>query len=272
MRLRKRLFASTAAALLSGIFSVAGMAQQTLACSCSGDMDTLTHFTHAKAVIIAEVIDTHLIRTVHKEHDLDYILADIQVIESFKQQKDGEAADTKISQVIDLVPDAGNCSIALVSGLEYVFFIDNHHNKDEESEEGSISQDNYVGRCTGSHRVNVYSINFQEEHALLKKLAEQYQNGEITDKSQQDAEGEGQDTESDDIDATIDTQQDTKQEKQSPECTNNAPQPAKPTTLAPKQNLPKQVELIPQTTAIISDEKKESAVKEKKENSFKLND
>ena len=145
------------------------------ACSCRGATDMKSQFIRAQDVLIAEVTDTSLVKTVHKEHDLEYIVANIQVLEHFKQSPDNKP----ITKVIDLVPEAGNCSIALISGMEYVFFVDDYHYEDEESEMGWIREDHYVGRCTGSHRVNPYSINFDEEYAALKELSALNEKGEL---------------------------------------------------------------------------------------------
>ena len=152
------------------------------ACSCRGATDITSRFIRAQDVIIAEVTNTKLVKTVHKEHDLEYIIADIEIIETFKEDPD----NTPLTKVIDLVPESGNCNITLVSGMEYVFFVDNHHYEDEESEMGWIKQDNYVGRCTGSHMINIYSVNFDEEHAKLKELAVLNERGELESINSQD--------------------------------------------------------------------------------------
>lgn len=145
------------------------------ACTCRGATDLQSQFIRAQDVVIAEVINTELIKTVHKEHDLEYIVASIEVIEDLKRHPD----NTDLTKVIDLVPEIGNCSIALISGMEYVFFVDDHHYEDEESEMGWIKQDHYVGRCTGSRMINIYSVNFDEEHAQLRELARLYERGEL---------------------------------------------------------------------------------------------
>jgi len=146
------------------------------ACSCRGETDLKSRFIRAQDVVIAEVMDTKLVKTVHKEHDLEYIVADIQVIKNFKQDEDNGLPP---AQVIDLVPETGNCSIALISGMEYVFFVDDKHYQDEESEIGWLKQDNYVGRCTGSHIANIYSVDFKAELAELKKLSNLNDEGKL---------------------------------------------------------------------------------------------
>ena len=148
------------------------------ACSCRGATDITSRFIRAQDVVIAEVTNTKLIKTVHKEHDFEYIVANIEVIEDLKRSPN----DRPLTKVIDLVPESGNCSIALVSGMEYVFFVDNYHYEDEENEMGWIKQDHYVGRCTGSRAINIYSVNFDEEHAKLKELAQMNKRGELDTK------------------------------------------------------------------------------------------
>ncbi len=157
------------------------------ACSCRGATDLKSQFIRAQNVVIAEITDTTLIRTVHKEHDLEYIVAGIEVIEDLKRSPD----TTELAKVIDLVPEAGNCAIGLISGMEYVFFVDDKHYEDEESEMGWINEDNYVGKCTGSRMINVYSIKFDEEHAQLKELAEMNKRGEL---AAEEAEKDCEDT------------------------------------------------------------------------------
>jgi hypothetical protein len=146
------------------------------ACSCRGDTDLKSQFIRAQDVVIAEVTDTKLIKTVHKEHDLEYILANIEIIEDIKRSPDNKE---DLTRVIDLVPETGNCSIELISGMEYIFFVDGHHYEDEESEMGWIKEDHYVGKCTGSRMINIYSVNFDEERAKLKELAEMNKLGEL---------------------------------------------------------------------------------------------
>ena len=149
------------------------------ACSCRGATDITSRFIRAQDVVIAEVTNTELIKTVHKEHDLEYIVADIKVIEDLKRHPESKP----LTKVIDLVPEPENCSITLISGMEYVFFVDDRHYEDEETEMGWIKQDHYVGRCTGSRIINIYSVNFNEEHAKLKELANMHKNGELDTKS-----------------------------------------------------------------------------------------
>ncbi|MFP4097607.1 MAG: hypothetical protein ACLFP8_05840 [Alphaproteobacteria bacterium] len=141
------------------------------ACSCIRPQTMEAHFNRAKHVLLAEITNTKLVKTVHKEHDLEYIIANIDIIKSFKTNNNEKSA---ISQVIDLVPEEGNCSIGLISGQEYVFFVDDHQYKGEETEKGTLTLNNYVGRCTGSHMVNIYSINFEDEHKKLKQLAKKH--------------------------------------------------------------------------------------------------
>jgi len=145
------------------------------ACSCRGATDLKSRFIRAQDVVIAEVTNTKLIKTVHKEHDLEYIIANIKIIEDLKRSPNSE----KLARVIDLVPQTGNCSIALISGMEYVLFVDDRHYEDEENEMGWIKEDHYVGKCTGSRIINVYSVNFNEEHAKLKELAQMNKRGEL---------------------------------------------------------------------------------------------
>lgn len=145
------------------------------ACSCRGAIDITSHFIRAQYVVIAEVTDTKLVKTIHKEHDLEYIVADIKTIEALKKPEGASV----LGKVMDLVPENGNCSIGLISGMEYVFFVDSCHHEDEESETGWIKPDNYVGRCTGSHRINFYSIKFDKEHMKLRELAKRHKQGEL---------------------------------------------------------------------------------------------
>ena len=138
------------------------------ACSCLGDRDTKSLYNHAAAVVLAEITSTKLVKTTYSDHDIEYIVADIDVIETFKK------GDEPITQVADLVLEIGNCSIGLMSGLEYVFFIRNN-NEDESDEIGDrerLGTINYVGMCTGSHPVNMYHKNFEKEAQELKDLAQ----------------------------------------------------------------------------------------------------
>ena len=166
--------------LFASTMSFAASLTHAHACSCAISVtDRPQLFSNAQAIFIAEVTDTKLVKTVHKEHDLEYIIADIKILETFKNDSENSNGNNAApTQVIDLVPESGNCSIALISGLEYVFFVDGHHNEDEETEKGSIKQDNYVGRCTGSHIINIYSVHFEEEHEELRKLAKQHKEEE----------------------------------------------------------------------------------------------
>lgn len=132
---------------------------QARACSCSERIDAEASFERATSVILAEITDTKLIKTVHKEHDLEYILANIDILETFKSN------GYPVTQVLDLVLDQGNCSIGLMSGLEYIFFIDTR--PDEES----LDPDNYVGMCTGSHAVNIYHKDFEKERRALRDIS-----------------------------------------------------------------------------------------------------
>jgi len=137
------------------------------ACSCGESTDIKDQFKRAYSVVLAEVTGSKLVKTSYNGHDVEYIVADIDIIKTFKKSK------KPVTQVIDLVPDTGNCSIVLVSGMEYIFFVDNGI-EDESQEIGNdkrLGANNYVGRCTGSHLVNIYHKSFKEEEMLLNQMA-----------------------------------------------------------------------------------------------------
>ncbi len=137
------------------------------ACSCGESSDIESRFKRAYSVILAEVTNTKLVKTSYNGHYVEYIVADIDIIETFKRSK------KPVNQVIDLVPDIGNCSIVLVSGMEYIFFIDNGI-EDESQEIGNdkrLGANNYVGQCTGSHHVNMYHKSFSKIKRRLKQMA-----------------------------------------------------------------------------------------------------
>lgn len=131
------------------------------ACSCGSSNDTAALFKRASAVILAEITSTKAVKSEYNDHDVEYIIADINILDTFKQPKH------PITQVLDLVPDGGNCSIGLVAGMEYLFFIDNNDEEDPE-----LETNNYVGACTGSHHVNIYHKDFQTESDKLRALGQ----------------------------------------------------------------------------------------------------
>lgn len=136
------------------------------ACSCLGPNDTSSLFNDADAVILAEVQKTHVVKTAYDDHDVEYIVATIDILETFKE------STTKVQKVIDLVPNIGNCSIGLMSGVEYLFFVHNtndDHGKETLNERTTETQ-NYVGQCTGSHPVNMYHKNFKKKSNELRQL------------------------------------------------------------------------------------------------------
>ncbi len=139
------------------------------ACSCGESTDIKSRFKRAYSVILAEVTRTKLVKTSYNGHDVEYIVADIDVMDTYKKSA------KPITQVIDLVPDIGNCSIILVSGMEYIFFVDNgiEDQSQEIGDDKRLGSNNYVGRCTGSHHVNIYHKDFEKEAKELKSLAKQ---------------------------------------------------------------------------------------------------
>lgn len=104
-----------------GISLVAGNAA---ACSCR-EKSREVLFRSAEAVFFARVTETRLVDT--------HVEARFEVIESFKQGR------RKIDTVIDPVCAIGNCSICLIAGHDYIFFVNDR---------------GYVGMCTGSSGVN----------------------------------------------------------------------------------------------------------------------
>jgi hypothetical protein len=89
------------------------------ACSCR-ERDKAVLFSKAEHVFFAEVTDTKLVKLKLDTSDtekVDIIEAKFVVLEVFKGDPN------KISVVRDLSFGFGNCSIGLMSGMEYIFFV-----------------------------------------------------------------------------------------------------------------------------------------------------
>ena len=130
-------------------------------CTCE-EHDPQVLFKNADGVFLARVTDTKLLDkqslspmggtqsfTAGPE-SADTVEAKFLVLEYFKKPV------REIREVHDLPYGIGNCSIPLMSGLQYVFFTS-----------GGTGKWNYVGMCTGSSPVNPQSKDYS---ALLDKL------------------------------------------------------------------------------------------------------
>lgn len=152
--------------VLSIIVLVGALAGTSLGCSCA-ERDQKALYDKADWVFLAEVSGTKLIKneaahqpgamlkgaetyTVGPE-GTDVVEASFRVIEYFKK------GSAPINVVRDLPFGIGNCSIPLLSGMEYLFFV--------QSSKGPLK--NYVGMCTGSAAVNVEGNDFPK---LLQQL------------------------------------------------------------------------------------------------------
>ncbi len=136
--------------LVIAVFSASLIIYQatTYACSCKG-MDIETLFKNADAVFLAEVTDTKLkkLKLSENRDELDDVIeAKFTVIEHFKK------TSYKVDVVHDLSFGFGNCSIGLISGMEYIFFV----------LKGEGEFNNYVGMCTGSVSVNIHARDFDK--------------------------------------------------------------------------------------------------------------
>ena len=119
-------------------------------------MDKVVLFSKAEHVFLAEVTDTKLVKLELDKSDsekVDIIEAKFAVLEVFKGDPN------KLTVVRDLSFGFGNCSIGLMSGMEYIFFVT----------KGEPQLTNYVGMCTGSRTVNTGYKNFD-------KLLDEYRN------------------------------------------------------------------------------------------------
>lgn len=143
------------------------VSEYSLACSC----DELTDqqlIDNSQAVYLAKVTETKLIKNNDSiENDsmqsatfgpesIEMIEAKFEIIEKFKEQK----SEVKIVHDLPFAP--GNCSIGLMSGQYYLFYIS--------TESKNI---NYVGMCTGSQMVN---MQYRGLEAQLKKVRETAKN------------------------------------------------------------------------------------------------
>ena len=137
------------------------MTGTSLACTC-GEQDQKVLFEKADWVFLAEITSTRLIKNATADQpgttlsgaesstrgpeSADVVEASFTVIEYFKK------GSTPIDAVRDLPLGFGNCSIGLMSGMEYIFFV----------RKGQGALKNYVGMCTGSRPVNVGYDGFPE--------------------------------------------------------------------------------------------------------------
>jgi len=120
-------------------------------CSCV-KRDEQQLYADAEAVFLAEVTDTHLKRAgTSKGPPGDVVEARVDILEYFK--KPGYDIET----VRDAPFGIGNCSIGLMSGVKYIFFV----------AAGTGEPANYVGMCTGSRAVNVHYKDFDR---ILEKM------------------------------------------------------------------------------------------------------
>jgi len=124
-----------------------------LACSCKeNDMEVL--YNQSSHVFSAEVTTTHLKKIKFWPREVDLIEAEFNVIEYFKK------GNNEINIVRDLSWGAGNCSIGLMSGLEFVFFI--------AKEQGKIK--NYVNMCSGTYPIHLKKSDFQNRFDRLRSF------------------------------------------------------------------------------------------------------
>ena len=150
-----------------GILICAMSSGKSLACTCE-ENDKKILFEKAEWVFLAEVTSTRLNKGAiasHPETTMegaqtytlgqeagDIVEATFTVIEVFKK------GSSPIEVVRDLSYGFGNCSIPLMSGMEYIFFV----------HKGQGALENYVGMCTGSGAVNVEANEFPEELQMLR--------------------------------------------------------------------------------------------------------
>jgi len=124
-------------------------------CSCV-QRDEKQRYDDAEAVFLAEITDTHLRRAGTAMASLgDVIEAKITVLEYFKKPA------YEIATVSDLSFGFGNCSIGLMSGMTYIFYV-------APSKIGLGGLVNYVGMCTGSQAVNPHYKDFDKILARMR--------------------------------------------------------------------------------------------------------
>ncbi|MFK8067538.1 MAG: hypothetical protein AB8D52_04765 [Gammaproteobacteria bacterium] len=127
-----------------------------LACSCKETEQKLL-FNDADAVFLAEVTDTKLKKvklSKHRDELDDIIEAKFTVIEVLKK------STYEVDIVRDLSFGVGNCSIGLISGMEYIFFV----------KKGEDLLTNYIGMCTGSRPVNMHAKDFEAELEKIRDI------------------------------------------------------------------------------------------------------
>ena len=116
----KRCHPSQLASLLAVV------AQSALACSTVGEKPTDAElFAKAHSVFLAHIVrtDEKAPRTDIFKASVSYVEGDFQVVEVLKGQP---PADGKVN---DLVFGPGNCSLGLLAGLDYLFFIQDEKTK-----------------------------------------------------------------------------------------------------------------------------------------------
>jgi hypothetical protein len=135
--------------LLIGPFVVGGFS-----CTCA-ERDDETLFGSADTVFMAKVTNTRLVKYADMAESkvpslnmksgtfgpeaADIVEAEFTVTEVFKK------GSGQVELVRDLPFGFGNCSIGLMSGMTYIFFIQNQNDGIK----------NYVGMCTGSRPINI---------------------------------------------------------------------------------------------------------------------
>jgi hypothetical protein len=118
----------------------------TEACSCGVDWKADSFFKHAKAVFLARVVSTSLVKNnTDSISDSPVIKANVEILKYFKGRS------LQIRAVSDLEYGLGNCSINLVPGQVYLLFV---------TDDGFIDVQNYVGMCTGSRNIKSVSQSF----------------------------------------------------------------------------------------------------------------
>lgn len=131
------------------VLSILLSIQTAYGCSCA-PLTEEELFNGARAVYLAEVTDTKLIKESDDDTSWEIIEANFTILEKFK------GPEEPITKVHDLSFGFGNCSIGLMSGMEFVFFI-------SESRNGR----NYVGMCGGSKSIN---LGYKDIETVLNKL------------------------------------------------------------------------------------------------------
>ena len=128
------------------------------ACSCDRTATDESRFNEADTVLLAEVTNTRLVKTSYEGEELEIVEADFKAIEIFK-----EGAETT-NFVRGLSFGFGNCSVGLMSGMEYIFYIST------ENEEYGEEFNYFVNMCDGSTAVNIHRNNFEEELEKLRNF------------------------------------------------------------------------------------------------------